>query len=149
MTQPFPRAWITCGAKSENLLEAHYNDVIPMELLKAKQEKITKELAAINHEIKQRNITFDQLSENPTNALELLDDVAAFYQNGNEIIKRMLNQAIFEKIYVSCSEEVPLEIEAEYSPPFNKIIEPFKDELAKVNRAIRSRSEAALAKTAT
>ena len=139
----------TLEHKSEKLLEAHYNDAIPMDLLKAEQEKITKELAAINHEIKQHDITFDQLSENLTNALALLDDVATFYRNGSDIVKRMLNQAIFEKIYVSCSKEVPLEIEAEYRPPFNTIIEPFKDELAKVNRAIRSNSKAALAKIVT
>ena len=136
----------TLEHKSEKLLEAHYNDAIPMELLKAEQEKITKELAAINHEIKQHNITFDQLSESLTNALELLEDVATFYRNGSDIVKRMLNQAIFEKIYISCSKEVPLEIEAEYRPPFNAIVEPFKDELAKVNRAIRQNTEAALAK---
>lgn len=139
----------TLEHKSEKLLEAHYNDAIPMELLKTEQEKITKELAAINHEIKQHNITFDQLSENLTNALELLDDIATFYRNGSDIVKRMLNQAIFEKIYVSCSKEVPLEIEERYNPPFNVIIEPFKDELSKVNRSIRASSEAALAKIAT
>ena len=61
----------------------------------------------------------------------------------------MLNQAIFEKIYISCSKEVPLEIEAEYRPPFNAIVEPFKEELAKANRAIRQNAEAALAKIAT
>ena len=120
---------LTLEHKNEKLLEAHYNDAIPMELLKAEQEKITKELAAINHEIKQHDITFDQLSKNLTNALELLDDVATFYRNGSDFVKRMLNQAIFEKIYVSCSKEVPLEIEAEYRPPFNTIIEPFKANL--------------------
>ena len=139
----------TLEHKSEKLLEAHYSDAIPLELLKSEQEKITQELAAINHEIKQHDITFDQLSENLTNALELLDDVAAFYKNGSDIVKRMLNQALFERIYISCSKEVPLEIEEKYNPPFNVIIEPFKEELAKLNRSIRANSEAALAKIAT
>lgn len=61
----------------------------------------------------------------------------------------MMNQAIFEKIYISCSKEVPLDIEEKYNPPFNTIIEPFKEELAKVNRALRQNSETALAKVAT
>lgn len=139
----------TMEHKSEKLLEAHYTDAIPLELLKAEQEKITKEPAAINHEIKQHDITFDQLSENLTNALELLDNIAAFYKNGSDIVKRMLNQALFEKIYVSCSKEVPLEIEEQYNPPFNVIIEPFKEELAKLNRSIRANSEATPAKIAT
>lgn len=49
----------TLEHKNEKLLEAHYNDAIQLELLKAEQEKITKKLAAINHEIKQHDITFD------------------------------------------------------------------------------------------
>lgn len=61
----------------------------------------------------------------------------------------MLNQVLFEKIYVSCSKEVPLEIEEQYNPPFNVIIEPFKEELAKLNRSILANSEAAPAKIAT
>ena len=139
----------TLEHKSEKLLEAHYNDVIPLELLKSEQERITKELAAINHEIKQHDVTFEQISQNLSNALELLDNCAAFYKNGSDIIKRMMNQAIFEKIYISCSKEVPLDIEEKYNPPFNTIIEPFKEELAKVNRALRQNSETALAKVAT
>ena len=42
-----------------------------------------------------------------------------------------------------------MDIEEKYNPPFNVIIEPFKDELAKLNRSIRANSEAALAKIAT
>ena len=131
----------TLEHKSEKLLEAHYSDAIPLELLKAEQEKLTKELAAIKHEIKQHDLTFDQLTENLTNALELLEDCGAFYRGANDTIKRMLNQAIFEKIYTSCNSEVPLEIEEAYNPPYNVIIAPFKGELAKVNRSIRAKSE--------
>ena len=135
--------------KSEKLLEAHYSDAIPLELLKREQAKITKELAAINHEIKQHNITFDQISQNLTDSLELLDDCAAFYKGASDTIKRLMNQAIFEKIYISCNKEVPLEIEEEYRPPFNSIIAPVKEDLTKLNRSLKLNTGAALAKIAT
>ena len=135
--------------KSEKLLEAHYSDAIPLELLKKEQAKITKELAAINHEIKQHNITFDQISQNLTDSLELLDDCAAFYKGASDTIKRLMNQAIFEKIYISCNKEVPLEIEEEYRPPFNSIIAPVKEDLTKLNRSLKLNTGTALAKIAT
>lgn len=44
-----------------------------------------------------------------------------------------MNQAIFEKIYISYTKDVTLDIEAKYNPPFNIIIDPFTKELAKLN----------------
>ena len=45
--------------KQEKLLEAHFNDAIPLSLMKREQEAISKQLAAVEHEIKIRNTTFD------------------------------------------------------------------------------------------
>ena len=52
-------------------------------------------------------------------------------------IKRLLNQALFEKIYVSSSNNTPLKVEARFNPPFDMIIEPFREELRKVNQAAK------------
>ena len=60
-----------------------------------------------------------------------------------------MNQAIFEKIYISCNKEVPLEIEEEYRPPFNSIIAPVKEDLTKLNRSLKLNTEVALVKIAT
>ena len=60
-----------------------------------------------------------------------------------------MNQAIFEKIYISCNKEIPLEIEEEYNPPFNSIIAPVKEELTKLNRSLKLNTEVALVKIAT
>ena len=130
--------------KSEKLLEAHYNDAIPLPLLKEEQQKISKQLSAIEYEIKQRNVTFEQITQNLTDALDLLDDCAAFYRNSNDTIKRLMNQAIFEKIYISCEKGSPVKVEAEFNPPFDMLVEPFKDELIKVNRAIRMNPDKAI-----
>lgn len=50
--------------KRKKLLEAHYSDAIPLDLMKTEQQKIAKELAAIDHEIDLHNITFEQISAN-------------------------------------------------------------------------------------
>lgn len=96
-----------------------------------------KQLSAIEYEIKQRNVTFEQITQNLTDALDLLDDCVTFYRNSSDTIKRLLNQAIFEKIYISCEKGSPVKVEAEFNPPYDMLVEPFKDELVKVNRAIR------------
>ncbi len=136
----------TLEHKSEKLLEAHYNDAIPVDLLKAEQKKLTRELASVENEIKQHNVTFDQISQNLTDALDLLDDCGAFYKAASPTIKKLLNQAIFEKIYISCNREVPLDIEEKYNPPFNVILAPFKKELTEINRSMRASSENAAEK---
>lgn len=123
----------TLEHKRAKLLEAHYNDAIPLDLLKKEQAQITKELTAINNEIRQHDLTFEQISQNLTESLDLLDDCAAFYKGASDTIKRLMNQAIFEKIYISYTRDVTLDIEAKYNPPFNIIIEPFTKELAKLN----------------
>ncbi len=135
----------TLEHKSEKLLEAHYNDAIPLDLLKKEQAQITKELAAINHEIKQHDMTFEQISQNLSDSLDLLDDCAAFYRNTNDTIKRLMNQAIFEKIYIFYPRgEITMDIEAKFRPPFNAIIEPFTEELTKINRILRRSTDDAI-----
>lgn len=42
--------------KRQKLLEAHYGNAIPLDLLKTEQQKIAKELATIEHEIRIHNI---------------------------------------------------------------------------------------------
>ena len=51
------------------LMEAHYMDAIPLDFMKTEQQKITKELAAVEHEIKQHKLTVDEISENLYKAL--------------------------------------------------------------------------------
>ena len=109
-------------------MEAHYMDAIPVEFMKSEQQKITKELATVEHEIKQHSMTFDQISENLSYALEMLNDCGKAYRNASDKIKRLMNQAIFEKIYVICNEDIPLDIEGKYRPPFDSIIAPTKQE---------------------
>lgn len=109
--------------KSEKLLEAHYDDAIPLELLKKEQRQIGKELAATNNEIKQHDMTFEEISQTLTDALALLDDCASFYRNENDNMKRLLNQAIFKKISISYPRgDAGLSIEPTYNQPFDILI---------------------------
>ena len=132
-------------AKLENkrykLLEAHYNSAIPLEMLKSEQQKIAKELAAIEHEIRIHNTTFAGLTENLRMGLDIIEDCGTFYRNADDTTKRLLNQAIFDKIYISNTDEDGVKIEPQFRAPFNQLIEPIKDDLAKINRAKQTASD--------
>ena len=125
--------------KRAKLMEAHYMDAIPLDFMKSEQQKITKELAAVEHESKQHEVTFDEISKNLSYALEMLNDCGAAYRQASDKIKRLMNQALFEKIYVTYNEDNPLAIEHEYMPPFDMILAPAECKDSENNSIAKSR----------
>ena len=105
-------------------LSMGYMDAIPADFMKSEQQKITKELNSVEHEIQQHSLTFDQITKNLSYALEMLNDCGEAYRNASDKIKRLMNQAIFSKIYVVANDEIPLGIEGELRPPFDSILAP-------------------------
>ena len=87
--------------RQEKLLEAHFNDAIPMDLLKREQKAISKQLAAIRYEIDAHNATFEEIVEKLTLVMDMLEDSGATYRKANENIKRLMNQSIFRKIWIN------------------------------------------------
>ena len=79
--------------KRKKLLEAHYSDAIPLDLMKTEQQKIAKELAAIDHEIDLHNITFEQISANLDMVLDIVENCGEAYRNASDTIKKLMNQA--------------------------------------------------------
>ncbi len=114
----------------KKLLEAHYNDAIPMELLKSEQQKIAKQLAAIEHQIKAHDYTFTTIMERLSDAMELIEDCSTTYRQANDCIKKILNRAIFGHLWV----EPDGNITAEFAEPFNALVEPVKNEVALYNQ---------------
>ncbi len=106
----------------KKLLEAHYNDAIPLDLMKTEQQKITKQLAVIEHQIKAENCAFDAITKHLKDAMDLIEDCGTTYRMADDHIKRMMNQAIFSKLWVEDDGSVT----AEFSPLFKTLTEPFE-----------------------
>ena len=49
-------------------------------------------------------------------------------------IKKLMNQAIFEKFYISNDADMEFKVDAEFRPPFDQILEPVKDDIIRINR---------------
>lgn len=115
--------------KRKKLLEAHYNDAIPIDLLKSEQQKITKQLTAIEQQIKAFGYAFTAIAERLGDAIELIKDCGKTYRLANDNMKKLMNQAIFSRLLVGSDGNVT----AEFAKPFDMLAEPIKDELVKYN----------------
>lgn len=126
--------------KRKKLLEAHYSDAIPLDLLKSEQQKIAKELAVIEHEIKAHDTIFEQIAQNLNMALDIIENCGKAYRDASDTIKKLMNQAIFEKFYIVNSPDLEFDIEFTFKPPFDQILEPIKEDISRINRAIKNQS---------
>ena len=117
--------------KRKKLLEAHYSDAIPLELLKSEQAEISKKLAVIEHDIEMRNTSYEEIHRNLLLALDLIEDCGQTYRQADDATKRLLNQAIFKGFYIYNENT----IKAELAEPFNLILPAVKDDIIKINRA--------------
>ena len=109
----------------KKLLEAHYNDAIPLDLMKSEQQKIAKQLAAIDSEIKAHECAFESISERLSEALELMEDCGRTYRLAEDHLKKLLNQAIFSKLWI----EKDGRVTAEFAKPFDVLVTPLTDVL--------------------
>ena len=116
--------------RQEKLLEAHYNDAIPLNLMKSEQQKIAKQLATIDNEVKAHECAFSAITERLKEALDLMEDCGSFYRLAEDHIKKLLNQAIFSKLWV----EKDGRVTAEFAEPFRTLVDPIKNEVALYNK---------------
>ena len=117
--------------KRKKLLEAHYNDAIPLDLLKTEQSQISKALAAIDSMINVHDAEYILILKNLETALDLIEDCGRTYRLADEHIKKLLNQAIFSRILI----EDGGTLTPEYTKPFDSLITPIEDSVAKYNTA--------------
>ena len=131
------RTKISLEHKRQKLLEAHYSDAIPLDLMKSEQKKIAKELASVEHEINMHNVTFENILANLHLALDLIENCGTTYRAASDMTKRLINQSLVSRFLVSNGND-GLNINVEFKAPFDTILEPIKDTIARVNQARRN-----------
>ena len=114
----------------KKLLEAHYNDAIPLDLMRSEQQKIAKQLAAIESQVQAHEYTFENIAERLSEALELMEDCGRTCRQVDDHVKKMLNQAIFSKLWVESDGRVT----AEFREPFNILAAPLADVIIQCNK---------------
>ena len=107
----------------DKLLQAHYADAIPLEVLKREQSRISRELRGVERqmtglegEMTERQVLVGQ-------ALDIAQHMATAYRQAPEHIRRMLNQVLFDKVYITPDDETGLLTAiVRYQPPFDGVL---------------------------
>lgn len=87
-------------AERKRLVEAYVADAIPLDLLKAEQDRITRELEDARRLTEATDQTTAMILKNLDVVLGLLDDPQGAYRQSGPISRRMWNQALFDRIEV-------------------------------------------------
>lgn len=117
--------------KQRKLLEAHCSDAIPLNLMKSEQAQISKSLALIESQIKAHSTQQETIVENLKKAFDLIEDCGRTYKLADGHIKRLLNQALMDKIWI----EPDGRVTAELSEPFKSVIQPIQADIQQFNTA--------------
>lgn len=115
--------------KQEKLLEAHFNDAIPLSLMKREQQSLSKQLSAIEHEISVRSTTFDDILKNLSLAFDLIEDCGRTYRKANDNIKKLMCQAIFKRIWIHEDGTVT----TDFTDIYKNIVGPIEHDLINQN----------------
>ena len=92
--------------KQKKLLEAHYADAIPLDLLKEEQAALERAIVDIEVRFSALEQNYADVKKNLDRALELATNARKLYMSAPEHIKRMLNQVFFDRVLVHAHDDI-------------------------------------------
>jgi len=104
--------------KRKKLLEAHFADALPMDLLKDEQDKIVRRLAWLDSQLTAGKEVYENAKAHLKDVLDLCGDAYALYMSIDDPLRRVCNQAFFEKIWIADDDT----IQAEPNPGFAVVL---------------------------
>lgn len=90
-------------SKQAKLMEAFYNEALPVDMLAKEQRVLGDELASVERRLKSYAGQEEDERKLLELALNLAKDCHRLYYNSDDLEKRMLNQLFFDKIFVCTS----------------------------------------------
>ena len=113
------------------LLEAHYADAIPLDLLKTEQARLTRELDHITRELATLTADRERVEQHLTEALALLEHCHHLYTHPDTppSLKKLLNTVFFTEILINPDDNTPTgtpqrPIHPTPRPPFDQLTNP-------------------------
>ncbi len=99
------------------LLQAHYAGAIPLDLMKQEQDRIAEQLARIEVRLEASVLNIEVVENNLRTALNYASNCYAGYLEASTSVRRLFNQAFFEKVYLEQDE-----VRVELAEPFNTLL---------------------------
>lgn len=96
--QAAKRAVTTLTDERDVLLRAHYAGAVPLDQLRAEQDRIGRALAAAEREITQHEKGREQLVAGLDRALNIIRDAYDAYKRIGATERRAMNQAVFDRL---------------------------------------------------
>lgn len=102
------------------LLHAHLEGAVPLDLMKQEQDKIARRMAFLDAQIEAGDIEYDQAKAHLDDCLKLAGDCHKLYMSIDDSLRRIANQAFFDKLYVQDDDH----IDGQPGEPFNILFDP-------------------------
>lgn len=93
-------------AERLKLVQAHYADAIPLDLLKTEQDRIRTSLDAITNRLDSLATTYHNANEGLDQIVGVLTDLGDLYSRCEPAERRILNRALFKRIIIDEDEHV-------------------------------------------
>ena len=107
----------------DKLLQAHYADAIPLDVLKREQSRISRELRGVERQMTGLEGEMTERQALVGQALDIAQHMATAYRQAPEHIRRTLNQVLFDKVYITPDDETGLLTAiVRYQPPFDGVL---------------------------
>jgi hypothetical protein len=106
------------AAERKKLLDAHYADAIPLDLLKSEQARLGAEAENAEARLAEIDRDFNKVETNLERALARAGDCAAAYAEAPDRLRRQFNIAFFKRLPVSDDGTV----EGELAEPFDTLL---------------------------
>jgi site-specific DNA recombinase len=115
--------------QQQKLLEAHYADAIPMDVLKREQSRLAQEHEAIERAIYDNNIIVANVERNLDRCLTYIRDMPGTYEKATPKQRRLMNQAMFQQVAIDSPQDLELHLREEFGVLFTTdIIRPANKE---------------------
>jgi DNA invertase Pin-like site-specific DNA recombinase len=112
------RRLVKLQAERKKLLDAHYADAIPLELLKSEQTRISSEIRGAEERLLALAADSDNVERNLYAAIALVGDCERAYREAPARVRRRFNQAFFRQILIDDEYTVT----GEYAEPFDVLL---------------------------
>ena len=102
----------------KKLLEAHYANAIPLDLLRSEQERLTREIEAAESRLAEIEGDFKKAESNLKRALTRAGDCAAAYREAAGRLRRQFNLAFFRRLLI----DDDCNVRGELAEPFDALL---------------------------
>lgn len=88
--------------------------MIPLDLFKREQDRITASLETIEHRITAHHGNYAAARENFDDSLKLLSNAADIYEHADDANRRLINQVLFKALYIDEDNDVSVGYRSPY-----------------------------------